>query len=506
VKVSIDIDENINQLDEFFLDCGDVSKRKFSVGKDKMTSVYIIYIDMLVDRNFIETQVINRLMLSMWQVETAVKKNADSIFEILKDGGITTAELEDSNDMDLICDEILGGNTVLFIDGADNAIILSTKGQPSRGVPTAEGEVVIQGSKEAFSEVFRINTMLIRRRIRDTNLKVKQVKVGRRSKTDVAIMYLDGIVRPDILADAESRIANIDIDAILDVGYIDQLMQEDWLTPFPQAETTERPDKASAAILEGRIAIIVDNCPFVLIIPCTLNTFFQSSEDYYQGFEIMSLVRTLRYVAGILAVTLPGLYIAIAVYHPSMLPMALIFKMSSARQNVPFPAIVEILLMEIAFELLREAGIRLPAAVGSTIGIVGGIIVGQAAVEAGLVSPIVVIVVAFTGVCSFTIPQISLVNSFRIIKFLILMGAATLGLFGFWVASLIILIHLVSLKNYGIPYTFPFSSGELNGYKDLKDTIFRFPLFYMKKRPIFANPRQATRMGEGINEIIKDKE
>ena len=504
--ISNDIDENILKIEDLFSDCGDLVKRKFTVGRTSENYVYIAYLDMLVDRSFIEQQVIDKIMIAMWDVETQVQCNSKDVFDLLKDAGIATADMMVIKDFAKVPEEILCGNTVFFVNNSSEAIILSTKGQPNRGVPTTQTEVVIQGSQEAFSEVFRINTMLIRRRIRDTKLKVKQSRIGRRSQTDVALMYLSDVVRPEILKDVEKRISNINIDAIMDVGYIEQLIEEDWMSPFPQAQTTERPDKAASAILEGRIVIVVDNSPFVLIVPSTLNVFFQSSEDYYQKWHITSFVRILRFICGFLAIALPGLYIATTLYHPSMIPMFLAFSFAEARATVPFPALIEILLMDIAFELLREGSVRLPSAIGSTIGIVGGLIIGQAAIEAGLVSPIVVIVVALAGVCTFTIPNMALVNSCRITKYLILFLSAFLGLLGFWVGLIIVLIHLCSLKTFGIPYMFPFTSSESNSDNDLKDSIIRMPLFMMKKRPIFANPKQSTKLDDSQVGIVHEKE
>ncbi len=281
--------------------------------------------------------------------------------------------------------------------------------------------------------------------------------------------------------------------------YVEQYIEDSTFSPFPTIQLTERPDKASSALLEGRICILVDNSPFVLLIPSTLNVFFQSSEDYYQRFEIMSFVRTLRFVAGILTLTLEGLYICISLYHPSMISLDLILKMSEARKNVPFPAVIEILLMDLAFELLREGGIRLPSPVGGTIGIVGGLIIGQSAVEASLVSPIVVIVVALSSVCSFLIPNDSLVSSFRLFKFLIIIASAFLGFYGFSLMLIFLSIHLCSLESFGIPYLYPFVSGEINHYTDFKDTIFRLPLSKMTKRPIFTNPTQTKRGDKKID-------
>ena len=485
--ISKTLDENITRLDNAFSECNDTVGRRFPVNtRAGQVWAYIFYIDNLGSRDLLESSVINRLMLR-------TVENGIDLFEGIKNSGITTTDFKETEDFDDLVLAALSGDTALFFEGIEKALIISSKGWDSRGVSTAETEVVVQGPKEAFTETIRTNTVLVRRRIRDTNLKVWQSKIGRRSSTDIALMYLEDVVRPDILEEAKARLSKIDIDAALDVGHVAQLIEDNWRSVFPQAQITERPDKAAAAILEGRIAIVVDNSPFVMLVPVTLNTFFQSSEDYYERWQIMSLVRIIRYIAGIMAVALPGLYIAIAVYHPSMLPTLLVLKMAGARQSVPFPAIVEILIMEAAFELLREAGIRLPSAIGSTMGIVGGLIIGQAAVEAGLVSPIVVIIVAITGICGFAVPHVSLVSGFRLMKYITLFASAAFGLFGFWLAAFMILIHLVSLKSLGLPYMFPFASAEVNQYSDLKDTIFRMPSFMMKKRPIFANPKQQTR-------------
>ncbi len=379
------------------------------------------------------------------------------------------------------------------MDENDIALQASTKGFPSRGVSEAKTEVVVQGPKDAFTEIGATNIVLIRRRIRDTKLKVKRTKVGKRSKTDVAILYMEDIVRKEILQEVEYRINQIDIDVILDSGYIDQLLENRWLSPFPQLQMTERPDKAASALLEGRVVIVIDNTPFVVIAPATLNVFFQASEDYYDRWEIMSFIRLIRYCAGFLAVALPGLYIALTVFHPSMLPTNLALKIAETRQNIPFPAVGEILIMELAFELLREAGIRLPSPVSSTIGIVGGIIIGQAAVEAGIVSPSVVIVSALTGICTFVIPNIALVSGLRLTKYIVLIFSAFLGLYGFWLALILMLIHMASLKSFHIPFLYPFCSASVNNYNDLEDSIFRLPLWFMKKRPIFSNDKHRQR-------------
>ncbi len=496
MNISKILDENISYLENAFLDCADVIKRKFPVGEENPINCYVIYIDNMTNKSDIETCIMRGLIWQLHKYDSKLLSSKDKIFDDFKNSGIITADIKEATQLEDATLSVMSGDTVLFIDGVDKVMVVSTKGWDNRGVPEAKTEAVVFGSKEAFSENIRTNTVLIRRRIRDVNLKVKQLVVGKRSKTDIALMYLDDIVRKEILEEVMEKINAIDIDAILDIGYIEQFIEDSDASPFPQLETTERPDKAASAILEGRIAIVVDNSPFVLIVPSTMNVFFQSSEDYYQKWQIMSFTRILRYIAGFLSISLPGLYIATAVYHPSMLPMDLTFKIAGSRANVPFPAVIEILIMDIAFELLKEAGVRLPGAIGSTIGIVGGIIIGQSAVDAGLVSPIVVIVIALTGICSFTIPNVALVSGFRLSKYLLIFTSACFGLFGFWIGILILLIHLASLKSFGIPYLFPFVSGEINNFRDMKDSIIRFPLCKMKYRPIFASPKADIRFNK----------
>ncbi|TCT13958.1 spore germination protein [Natranaerovirga pectinivora] len=501
VPFTKDIDENIKTFEMLFEGSGDVVKRKFPIGEKNQFSAYIAYIDVMVDRTVIERSILGQIML---QVRQAPKDIDDYSIEekvnFVKNGAFATADVSEITSMDEVALAVLAGDTIFFLDGYDKALKVATRGFPNRGIQEPDTEVVIRGSKEGFSEAFRFNTVLIRRRIRDTRLKVKQTQVGVRSRTDIGIMYIEGLVRPSILKEVEDRLKKFKVDAIFESGQLEQLIEDDWLSPFPQFQVTQRPDKAASAILEGRVVLIIDNTPFVLILPTTLNSFFQASEDYYNRWHIMTLVRLLRFVAAFFAIALPGLYIALTTYHPSMLPTSLVFSFAAAREGVPFPVVVEIVLMELAFELLREAGIRLPGPIGSTIGIVGGLIIGQSAVEANLVSPIIVIVVALTAISAFTVPGQSLTEAFRILKFFIIGASAVLGLLGFWLALLVILIHLASLKSFNIPYLVPYVSSNLNDYNDLKDTLIRPPSFLMKRRPIFTNWRERRRL------VIKKKE
>ncbi len=481
-QISKNLEQNIAVIEKAFQNCEDIVKRRFFVGEKKEIQIYMVYTDNIVNSSAIEESILTNIM-NRCQIDG--KK--EEMLKRLNEEVISIGEMQEVKTFQEIFDAVLLGDTILLMDENDVALQASTKGFPSRGVSEAKTEVVVQGPKDAFTEVGATNIVLIRRRIRDTKLKVKRTKVGQRSKTDVAILYMEDIVRQEILQEVEQKINAIDIDVILDSGYIDQLLENKWLSPFPQLQMTERPDKAASALLEGRVVLVIDNTPFVVMVPATLNVFFQAAEDYYDRWEIMSFIRLIRYGAGFLAVALPGLYIALTVFHPSMLPTNLALKIAETRQNIPFPAVGEILIMEIAFELLREAGIRLPSPVSSTIGIVGGIIIGQAAVEAGIVSPSVVIVSALTGICTFVIPNIALVSGLRLAKYIVLIFSAFLGLYGFWLALIVLLIHMASLKSFHIPFLYPFCSASVNHYNDLEDSIFRLPLWFMKKRPIFSN-------------------
>ncbi len=487
-QISKNLEKNIKVIENAFQNCGDIVKRRFFVGEKKEIAVYMIYTDNIVNGSAIEESILTNIMN-----RCRIDGKKEGMLKRLNEEVIAIGEMTEVKTFQEIFDAVLLGDTILLMDGNDIALQASTKGFPSRGVSEAKTEVVVQGPKDAFTEIGATNIVLIRRRIRDTKLKVKRTKVGKRSKTDVAILYMEDIVRKEILQEVENRINQIDIDVILDSGYIDQLLENKWLSPFPQLQMTERPDKASSALLEGRVVIVIDNTPFVVMVPATLNVFFQAAEDYYDRWEIMSFIRLIRYCAGFLAVALPGLYIALTVFHPSMIPTNLALKIAETRQNIPFPAVGEILIMELAFELLREAGIRLPSPVSSTIGIVGGIIIGQAAVEAGIVSPSVVIVSALTGICTFVIPNIALVSGLRLTKYIVLLFSSLLGLYGFWLALILMLIHMASLKSFHIPFLYPFCSASINDYNDLEDSIFRLPLWFMKKRPIFSNDKHRQR-------------
>ena len=487
MQLITNLEQNLSTINEALRDCGDIVRREFRVGGNG--KLVMLYADNFVDLEAIRESILETVMLDY-------RNNREKgILQALQEEAIAVGEVKKITTVEEICDAVFWGDTILLMDGNDFALQVTTKKFPNRGIGKAETEVVVQGPKDAFMEVMAFNIVLVRRRIRDARLKLKRKKAGRRSRTDIALMYMEDLVRPELLQQLEKQLDSMDLDGILDSGSMEQLLERRQYSPFPQLQMTERPDKTASALLEGRVVLLADNTPYAILLPATLNTFFQAAEDYYERWEVMSFIRLIRYGAAFLAVALPGVYIAFSAYHPQLLPTALALKIAATRENIPFSVIGEVLIMELAFELLREAGIRLPSPVSSTIGIVGGIIIGSAAVEAGIVSPAVVIVSALTGICTFVIPNVSIVSALRISKYLVILSAAVFGLFGVWAALLLILGHLAGLLSYGIPYLYPFCSSSVNDDVDWEDSIFRLPLSKMKRRPIFAKPAEWERKG-----------
>lgn len=492
--LSNELNENINTIDVLFLNCADVIKRKFTLGGEYKVDIYFIYIDNMINKELLEEDTLRYLMYKM---DDMPKENQ---YEYIKDKGLRTADIAELNTMNDVVQSILSGDTVILVDGSEKGIKVSIRGMANRGVPTAENEVTVRGSKESFSEALFINRVLLRKRIKDTQFKIEQIKVGTRTKTDVAICYLDGVAKKALIEDIKKRFKDFVIDGIFDSGMLEQLTERNNYSPFPEFQATERPDKAASAITEGRIVIIVDNSPMVLILPATLNTFFQASDDAYNRWEVATFTRILRYIAAFFAVSLPGLYIAIVNFQSELLSSRLALSFAAAREGVPFSVLLEVIIMEIAFELLLEAGIRLPGPMGNTIGIVGGLIIGDAAVNANLASPMVVIIVALTAIAAFTVPNEAFAAAFRLVRYIIIFLSAIFGFFGFIAGVVLVMTHLSSLVSFGTPYLEPFSDSGIEGGSEYKDAILKMPIKLLRNRPSFSKKNQRTRL------IYKDKE
>ena len=487
-SVSENIKENMKAYQQIYKDCSDIKMREMMLGRKKNVRCFLAYIEVAVSNILMETTALGRLLSYLEQAP------GEEIVEILDKNALGIADVTPFETMEEAAQGMLTGDAILFVDGYPKALKISDKGYPNMGVTEADSEKVIRGSNEGFADSIKVNTALIRKRVRSTKVKVKEMRPGVRSHTNVNLVYMEDLAYPEIIAEVEKRLNRYEIDGVLDSGVIEQLAEEKWYSPFPQFQTTQRPDRAAMAILEGRVVVLSDNSPVALILPTDYNSFIKTSDDYYNRWEVATFGRLLRYIASFFAMTFPGLYLAVTNFHTQVLPTTLLLSFQAARQGVPFPAVFEVLLMEISFELLREAGVRLPGAMGNTIGIVGGLIIGQAAVEANLVSPIVVIIVAFTALCSFAIPNEEFAFSFRILKFVFIAVCAWLGYFGFLISLLMVLIHLSHLTSFGIPYLMPFVGPELTGYEDQRDFLWRFPLRRITKRPIYAKRDKRTKL------------
>lgn len=487
-KIHTSLDQTIEVVDAIFENCGDAVKRRFTIGGANKVDIYFVYIDNMIDKKLLEEDTLRYLIYKMDELP---KENQ---FEYIQDKGLRTADMSVLTSMPQAIDFVLSGDTAIFIDGYDKALRVSIKGMANRGVPTVEKEVTVRGSNESFSEALFINRVLLRKRIKDARMKMVQLKVGTRTKTDVAIVYMEGIAKPEIVDDIRKRLDNFVVDGIFDSGMLEQLTERNHYSPFPEFQSTERPDKAASALTEGRVCLIVDNSPMVLLLPTTLNAFYQASDDYYSRWEVATFARILRYVASFIAVALPGLYITIVNYQAELVSSGMALSFSAAREGVPFSILLEVIIMEIAFEMLLEAGIRLPGPMGNTIGIVGGLIIGDAAVNANLASPMVVIVVALTAICAFTIPNEAFSAAFRLIRYMIIFLSAWLGLYGFIIGIVVLFIHLCSLTSFGTPYMMPFVADSVNGDSEYKDSIIKMPIDKLTKRPSFSEKNERRRL------------
>lgn len=394
MRISLHLSENQNEVQKQIENCADILFRPLLIGEKEKTEAFLIYIEVAVSNLMLEDSVIGKLLNRLLSMDTK------EIYGTLENNSLGISDTK-SFTLEEAMAAMFAGNAVLFVDGYDRAIKIGSKGYPGSGVQKTDSEKGLRGSKEAFSESVKMNTALIRKRIRNAKMKAEEKQVGRYSATTTALLYLDGVVYLPICEEMRKRLDAFEVDGIEDGGMIEYLTRKKKEGRFPVYQTTERPDRAAQAILEGRVVLLTDNSPEALIFPATLNSLFQTADDYYRNERIVTFLRLIRYVAAFLALALPGLYVAAATFHPQLLPGNLIRSMAEARSGVPFPTAAEVLLMELSFELLREAGLRMPGPAGNTIGIVGGLIVGQAAVSANLVSPITVTVAALTALGLF---------------------------------------------------------------------------------------------------------
>jgi hypothetical protein len=446
-------------------------------------SAGIAYLNSLVDLNDLKSHILEPLIPLLAGNNLSLQKLTVSLPEIAP---------HSCPDLETTALDLLEGRTVLFLAGETEAVSFATQGWVKHEPKEPLSERVLRGPREGFTETLDDNIGMVRRWVKDLHLHVDTLTIGRRSKTKVAVMYLADIAQPRLVKEVHSRLSAIDIDGIIESGYIEQLIKDRRASIFPLTQTTERTDKVAAAIFEGRVAILVDKSPFTIIVPVTVNELYQSPEDYYFDFWLGSFLRLIRLFGNNLAVALPGLYVALVSVNPELLPTQFALTIVGARVRIPFPLIVEVLILEFAVEVFREAGLRLPGTVGETLGVVAGIVLGTAGVQSGLISPATLVVVTITAIASFSGPNYSVSITWRLLKYVLLFGAATFGLFGLTAVGIGVLLYASDLKSFGVSYLAPWSPPQ---WRDLADGPIRAPFWFRWFRPQAYRPQDKLRSG-----------
>ncbi len=493
-----DLKANISLVKEATGESVDFISRTFKLDENGKSQVGLFYVEGISDTEVIRNNIISSLMFEVKKIYPDFEYSPSNIFNAIKDLILPDGDVNPIEDFSDFFNHVYSGDTIILIDGFDKGFYVSTRKWQDRGVNEPSSEIVIRGPKDGFTETLRTNTALLRRRIKSQKLWFEALVIGKYSKTDVVIAYIKDIADEKLVDEVKKRLNRIDIDGILDSGQVEQLIEDEGSSFFPTVFSAERPDVTSAALLEGRIAIIVDGSPFVLIAPTIFIHFLQSPEDYYQKSRYATLIRILRFCSLFIALLGPSLYITFTTFHQEAIPLELLSSIISQQGGIPFPILVESLIMEISFEILREANARMPQASGSAISTVGAIIIGQAAVVAGIVSPLIIIVVALTAITSLIVPSNKLANSIRASRFFFMFMAAFFGLYGILMGLILLVLHLASIRSFGIPYLAPYAPFNLS---EQKDSIIKYPLWKIGRRPKLYNSKNINRQAD--EKIVK---
>lgn len=489
-KLVCDIEANLEHLLQLIRESPDFIVRTFYIGTEHPVKTVVAYLDSMVNVEAVNNLVMRSLMGESSKEATAREQSSEGIFRLLQQRALTVGEIAEYQEWKLLLVALLSGKTFIFIDGWDRAIGCSTHGGNFRAVAEPTTQTVVRGPKEAFIESLFTNITLLRRRIKSTDLTLEMFQVGETTLTNVAMMYVKTIAAEHTVAEVRRRVNEVNVDGIFDSGTLEEWIQERRFTPFPTIYNTERPDTVASNLMEGRIAILVDGTPFVLVAPSVFAHFFQSSADYAERYDAASAIRILRYICFVILILGPSSYIALTTFHYEMIPTPLLISILAQRETVPFPAFLEAMLLELTFEILREAGVRMPRLVGQTVSIVGALVLGQAAVQAGIVTPFLTIVVAITGIASFAVPSYNMATAGRLFRFGFMCLAAMFGLYGIALGMVGLTAHMTSLKSLGVDYMNPFSPFDIEAQKD---TIFRFPSWKIGKRPLMTSGKNRNR-------------
>jgi spore germination protein KA len=487
-RLSEKLSENLRTMHGIIGENADIKVRAFALGPDREIPAALVFIEGMTDQKTISRDILRPLM----QGEFGRAGEAD-LFRAIKEKMLTVGAVEETGRMTDLVDGYLSGDTVLLLDGSENALIVSSKGWEKRAIDKPQNESVVRGPRESFTEDFITNTTLLRRKIQHPDLTIESMRLGQKTRTRVGVAYLKGVADGALVEEVKKRLRAIRTDAILETGYIEQFIEDAPFSIFPTLGNTERPDVLAAKLLEGRVGILVDGTPFVLTAPLLFVEHFQTSEDYYSRPYYASVLRLIRYLSSGISMLLPAVYVALTTFHQELIPTSLLFTMAAAREGTPFPAVLEAGIMVLLFEILKEAGVRLPNPVGQAISIVGALIIGESAVSAGLIGAPMVIIIALTAVAGFIV--YALTNPVSILRIVFLVLAGVFGGFGITIGLLGLLVHLSSLQSFGYPYLSPVAPFDRS---DMKDALVRFPMWRMKRRPHGMAVRDEVRQEAGV--------
>ena len=486
-KIAASLEVNITRLKEIFHlpQNRDIVFRDFSIGTNPPVTAALIFVDGLTDRNLQNSHVLEPLMLlSRLRLDPG-----PTLLETIMTRLLPGNQAETTDDLNTVVDAILDGSTAILIDFCPKAIFVETKGWEHRTVSRPTAELVIRGPQEGFTETLRVNTALIRRSFHSPDLVTEFIKIGRLSRLNCAVMYVNGLTDPKLAAEVKNRLNHLATDYVGESGVLEQFIEDNTFGFVPQILTTERPDRVVAGLTEGQVALLLEGNPFALLVPATFFALFHTAEDAYIRWPYGTILRFIRLFGFFMATFLPGIYIAVIGYHHEMIPTDLLMSIAAARENVPFPSVVELLVMEFVFELIREAGIRIPGLIGPTLSIVGALILGQAAVAANIISPILIIVVAVTAIGSFAVPNYILNFSVRLLQFIYIFLGAIFGIWGLVVGIYIQLVLLSGIKSFGVPFLAPLATIK----QATADVFIRGPVWKQEERPGFLKPQRKQR-------------
>jgi len=483
-NLEVSLDDNILLFKNIFKNDETLIVREFQNKHLKAAKCCIIYIDGMVNTEIVNENIIEPILHNDLSIDI---ESCDLLGELKKKVIVSnnvTVETEINN----IASSIVSGDTLFLVEGYDKALIISSKGWQSRTISEPESAKVIRGPREGFTEAIMVNLSLVRRRIKSTDLKFKFREIGERTRTKTCICYIDGLVMDGVLDELEQRLNKIEIDAIIDSGYIQELIRDSKYSPFETVGSSERPDVVAAKLLEGRVALFVDGSPFVLTAPYIIVENFQANEDYYNNYILGSMNRLIRGLTAVTSVAIPAMYLSLVTFHQEMLPTPLLLSISASRQGVPLPTSVTLFLMLFIFDILREAGARMPASIGQAINIVGTLVLGQAVSEARLVSTPVVVITAITGMT--TVINMNFLAATVIWRNLLLLGASILGIYGFLMTFIILYMYLISIRSFGVPY---FMNVTRVKNHDGQDAWIRAPWWAMTTRPKIIGDKNLVR-------------